>query len=80
MRDPAQGAFELGGLSKDLKIVPKRNKQRIAPESKVLGAAPASKSSLEKQIETERQRIYDGETNDMTYLTRLKSQLRSTSA
>ena len=79
-RNPAQVAFELGGLSKDLKIVPKRNKQRLAPESKVLGAAPASKSSLEKEIDKERERIASGETNDMTQLHRLKGQLRSASA
>lgn len=68
-------AFRLGELSKDLKIKPK-TKKRPAPESKISAAAPASKSSLEKSIAAERQRIIDGETNDMTELNRLKGQLR----
>lgn len=72
-------AFKLGELSKDLKVVPKQ-RQRPAPESRVTGAAPATKSSLEKEIEKERQRILDGETNDMTQLNRLKGQHRQASA
>jgi hypothetical protein len=70
--------FELGGLSKDLKVRPKQRKQRPSPESTVRGAAPASKSSLERDIDKERERIINGETNDMTHLNRLKGQLRST--
>ena len=79
-QEGAGGAlFKLGELSKDVRAVPKQRKQRPQPESKVSGAAPASKTSLEKEIDSERKRIENGEIRDFTQLQRLKKQLRAAS-
>jgi hypothetical protein len=79
-KGPQGVLIKLGGLSADLKLRPRQKKQRAAPESKITAAAPATKSSLEKAIDKERQRIMDGEKNDMTDLNRLKGQLRQATA
>lgn len=75
-RNPAQVAFELGGLSKDLKIVPKRNKQRLAPESTISGAAPKGATALDREIAEEQAKVNSGEKMDFTHLFRLKKQRR----
>lgn len=79
-RNPGLAAVELGGLSRDVQIRPKKKQQRPQPESKITGGAPASRSQLERDIEKERNRIANGETNDMTHLHKLKGQLRNASA
>lgn len=79
VRNPSMVLFELGGLSKDLKIRPKTKKDQPAPESKVTGAAPASKSSLEKEIEKERELLASGKKRDFTQLNKLKRDLRAAS-
>ena len=78
--NPSGVLFKLGELSKEVKIVPKQNKQRPPPESKVFGSAPASKSQLEKQIDDEREKVISGEIKDLTRLNSLKGQLRRASA
>ena len=79
-RNPGQAAVELGGLSRDVQIRPKKKQQRPQPESKIAGGAPSSKSQIEREIDKERNRIANGETNDLTYLNKLKGQLRNASA
>lgn len=75
----AGALFALGELSKDVKAVRKERKPRPQPESKVIGAAPASKTSLDKEIAAERERVASGEVRDLSHLQSLKRQARSAS-
>lgn len=74
-QNPGAVGFRLGELSKDLKVVRKGTKQRPAPESRVTSAAPKSSSSLEREIEAERELIYAGK-KDFSQLQELKRLLK----
>jgi len=76
-QNPSAVLVELGGLAQKLKVKPKNSSQPPpAPETRITGSAPASKTSLEREIEEERKRIQSGEVRDMTKLHRLKAQAR----